>query len=213
MERLHKVTSVCVFIACVCCIWNTAMAQNACSLKVRVLSPKGQRVPSLVSVRDHDGRVVEKEHKRQDVQFCDLGFLPVTVTIGTGAGCQQAIFKDVFVTTNDTYLLNATVDIDNCSPEMGSPIGRVCQVMLRVRDSHGKYVSGPRVSISNPETYVANADRFGRLLLAGKIGVPVPGSVEAPGYKKKEFSFTCSGYDPQEEVVRLEKQQDSNSHK
>src|SRR5580704_15981473 len=103
MKRLHQIAPL--LILCSSCILSlgTASAQERCSLIVRVVSPDGRRPEVPISVREKGGRVEEKEQEDTDVRFCDLGILPVTVTVGSSGLCNQVTVHNVPVAIEETY--------------------------------------------------------------------------------------------------------------
>lgn len=206
MERLHKIGSFTGSLACLALfLCAVAFAQDKCSLRVRVLSPNNLPVLATVSVRDNSARVSEKDYRGKDVEFCDLGILPVTVTISSRPGCNQLTIDDVFVSLNRTYLLKAIYDPKDCMPETVPPPEGVCEVLLQVQDGDGHYVPYASVTIVKPKEFHAKTDRFGRLLISGNIGISDRGAVSATGFDSQELNFTCSGYDPEEEVIKLKR--------
>jgi hypothetical protein len=206
MERLRQVA----FALALLCLAGSASkplaGQDKCSLKVRVVSPAGQAVPATVAVRESDGRVTERDYKGRDLAFCDLGILPVTVTISLRPGCNKVTIEDVFVSLDRPYLLKVTFDPKDCMPETVPPPEPMCEVLLRVRDRDGNDVPNADIAILAPKAFRSSADRFGRVLVSGAPGVRSTGTVDAPGFDRKEFDFTCAGYDPQEEIIELQKQ-------
>ena len=180
----------------------TCNAQDNCSLRVRVLSPQGRAAYAVVTLQEQSGRETQQDYKGKDLEFCDLGILPVTVTAHLDPSCNEVSVRNVFVSPDKSYLLKIIYDPKDCSPD-GLPLSRACDLLIRVRDSGGKYVSNASVHIRKPKDSTVRTDRYGRLLVAGGIGAPVAGSVTAPGFALAEFSFTCNGYDPQEGLVEL----------
>jgi len=203
MERLHKLAYTLAILSC--SAFGTASTQGKCSLRVNVLSPEGRSVDGIVSVREPNGRVLEKEILSANTDFCDLGILPVVVNVRTRPGCNEVTVKNVFVSVEKTRLLKITYDSRDCMSELIPPVDQVCETALLIRGPDEKYVPAATVTVQDPKQSKLKADSFGRLLLAGKIGVPVHGSVEALGFQPSDFTFTCSGYDAQEQIVQLQR--------
>jgi hypothetical protein len=105
MERLHQVI-LSVLLGCIVLGASAISAQDTCSLAVRVLSPDGHRFEVSVTVREKNGRTIEKDEEDKDVYFCDLGILPVEVKVGSDGMCSQTTIRDVPVFADRTYLLN-----------------------------------------------------------------------------------------------------------
>ncbi|SRR6266852_4423937 len=190
MERLHRVI-LSVLLGCVVLGASAISAQDTCSLAVRVLSPDGHRFEVPVTVREKNGRTIEKDQEDKDVYFCDLGILPVEVKVGSDGMCSQTTIRDVPVFADRTYLLNVTYDPEAC-PETIPPPVPTCRIMFRISDASGKAISGARVSTSTPIKVQREADAYGRVQLLAKRDSRVRGSVEAHGFNEKKFDFRCS---------------------
>jgi hypothetical protein len=190
---------------CVAVLWfpSQGRAQEHCSLIVRVLSPDGRRPKAPVSVKQQDGRVEELEQGNEDLRFCGLGILWVTVTVGSGGMCNQVVVRDVPVAWNRTYLLRVTYDPEAC-PERVPPPEPTCEVLFRVRSPTGAPVPGAVVSLTSPIVKSFVADRFGRAEVI--LGAPshFTGSASGGGLKPANFAFDCSPQEPEhEETISL----------
>ena len=177
-------------------------AQKYCSLKVQVLSPDGERPAALVEVREQNGWKTEKEQAPgHDVEFCDLGILPVTVIVG---------LKDCAVTVSDVYLrwkrpytLKVTYDQENCMDDRPKPPKPLCQVLLRVNSSNKKWISGATVKFDEPSLSPIQTDDAGRALFSLLKGDSVTGSIGAPGYGTTKFAIECHEARVQEKILTL----------
>jgi len=202
MERLHQVI-LSVLLGCIVLGASAISAQDTCSLAVRVLSPDGHRFEVSVTVREKNGRTIEKDEEDKDVYFCDLGILPVEVKVGSDGMCSQTTIRDVPVFADRTYLLNVTYDPEAC-PETIPPPVPTCRIMFRISDARGKWIPGARVSASTPIKVQRETDANGRAQLLARRGSRVRGSVEANGFNQKRFDFRCSNSQRlREENVRL----------
>jgi hypothetical protein len=98
MGRLHKLVFVGGIGLCLLGAPVVFCAQSYCSLKIQVLTPDGKSPAALVEVREENGRKIEKEQiPGHDLEFCDLGILPVTVVVG---------IKDCELRISEVYLLS-----------------------------------------------------------------------------------------------------------
>jgi len=205
MERLHQLTLLTGALACLLFAVPSSGAQDYCSLRVRVLAPNGQRPEAPVSVIETNGRTEEKaQDTSKDVQFCDLGILPVTVVVGQ-KGCDQVVVKDVPLSWQEPYTLLVTYDVQKCTQDHLPPPKPVCQVLLRIAGSDGKWIRKAAVTLSEPALPQLQTDSAGRAFLLVGLDDRVRGSVGAPGYATKEFSFGCSGFPGHEEILHLTK--------
>ena len=89
MMRTVLVIGACLMIPFAC------LAQDNCSLKVRVLSPQGLPTYAVVEVHEESGRELQQDFKGKDLEFCDLGILPVTVTAHLDPGCNEVSVRNV----------------------------------------------------------------------------------------------------------------------
>jgi hypothetical protein len=156
-----------LFVLAVCFVNSlAAVAQHQCSLIVQVLSPRGGPGYAVVDVREMDGRELQQDYKGKNLEFCDLGILPVTVTAHLGPSCTEVAVHNVFTSLDRSYVLKIIYDPEDCSPEP-SPIGATCHLLLRVRDSEGKAVPNASIHLRMPKDSQHRSDRFGRLLIPG----------------------------------------------
>ncbi len=203
MERLHQMMRV-ILLFLILGGLRTAMAAPYCSLVVRVLSPDQRRPLEVpISVREGNGRILEKETTSEDVKFCDLGITPVTVTVG-GDSCNQTVVKDVPLSWNELYLLTITYDPEPCMPERPPAPIPTCQELLRVADTDGRWVEKASIRFQDSILSPRETDDAGRALVVLKNGERIQGIVISPGYVTKPFSLTCSRTQPvHEEMIKL----------
>lgn len=202
MERLHQVIRS-VLLGCIVLGASPISAQDTCSLAVRVLSPDGHRFEVPVTVREKNGRTIDKYQDDKDVYFCDLGILPVEVKVGSDGMCSQTTIRDVPVFADRTYLLNVTYDPKACPETIPLPVP-TCRIMFRISDAGGIWIPRARVSTSTPIKIQREADTSGRVQILAKRGSRVRGSVEANGFNQKRFDFRCSNSQLlREENIRL----------
>lgn len=205
MERLHSITVLTATFACLLFAAPLLAAQEYCSLSVRVLAPNGRRPEAPVSVTEKNGRTEDKmQDTLQDLQFCDLGILPVTVVVGQ-KGCEQVVVKDVIISWNKPYTLQVTYDAEKCTEERLPPPKPLCQALFRVVGPDGKWIKGAAVETGKSGTSVLQTDSAGRAFLLVAMNESVRGTVSAPGYLPKEYSFACAEFPGHEENLKLDK--------
>lgn len=162
-----------------------------CSLSVRVLSPDQQRIPDVpVSVKEQNGRTIEKESTTEDVKFCDLGLRPVTVTVGVDS-CNQTIVRDVPVDWETEYTLTVIYDREACVQSQPPAPVPYCRILLRVSDSVG-WLERAIIRSASKQLAPKETDSHGRALFLIEINNQVTGSVHKAGYKDTAFSTTCT---------------------
>src|SRR5271165_4175820 len=101
-------------------------ASDYCSLVVEVVAPDGKRPISLVTVTEQNGRKLEQLQRGQDVRFCDLGILPVTVKVGGDDTCNQVVVNEVPMFWQKTYHSKITYDPRPCLEDTAHPLVSAC---------------------------------------------------------------------------------------
>jgi hypothetical protein len=207
MEQLHPVIFLAVLGSFVSGP-SIAYAEDACSLRVRVLSPDGQRPEAPVEVIEASGRAEDKEQGNSDVEFCDLGILPVTVKVGSSGLCNGVTVRDVPVSWDQTYLLTVTYDPSACAIwHRPPPPVAACEFLLRITDSNGRWIPGAPVTFPDPQLGEMKADQFGRVWFVIRANKDLHGSVAAVGFRPAEFVCKCAPSErSREQYVKLEKQ-------
>ena len=158
-----------------------------------------------VSVIEKNGRREEKSQDTSgDVQFCDLGILPVTVVVGQ-KGCNQIVVKDVPLSWRQPYTLHVTWDWEPCQKDAVPPPKPLCQVLFRIADSDGKWIKKAAVTLREPALPQLRTDSAGRVFFIVGLNDRVRGTVGAPGYVLKKFSFACTEFPGHEEIFNLTK--------
>jgi hypothetical protein len=204
MERLYKLVLVLGSATYFLCVAPPLVGQDYCSLRVRVLAANGRRPEALVSVQEKNGRKIEREQGiSKDVEFCDLGIEPVTVVVGL-KGCNQVVINDVPLSWQEPYTLKVIHDYESCMREEGPPPKPVCKVLLRVAGPDEKWIDKAIVKIDEPALPQRQTDSAGRAFVIVGLNERLRGSVSAPGYAPKEFSFVCSE-SPHELILNLTK--------
>lgn len=168
---------------CLVCFHSALRAQDNCSLFVRVVTPQGAEERDLpITVEERDGRKSQKRYERGGVVFCDLGILPVTITVGH-PGCNQVVIRDVPLRWGERRMISVTYDFESCMD--GRPRRVACKMLFRFVDSERKVINGARLEMEVPYKKTYEADQFGRILVEN-----IPYDGEFRGIS------TASGYDP-----------------
>jgi len=186
-------------------MWSGASvtAQDYCSLVVKVVSPDGRRPGASVYVEEKSGRIQEKDQEFDDVKFCDLGALPVTVKVGEDRSCNQVIVREVPIAWNEPYLLTVTYDPEPCIREHVPPPVPLCTIVFRVADINGRWVGGATIHLSSPTTSRLTTDRYGRASFVARLDADVRGLVTADD-KRGDVRFTCTRSElVHEEYIKL----------
>ena len=177
-----------------------AVAADHCSLVVSVVSPQGDDVEAWVTVRDFQGRTIERENVPGGVRFCELGILPVTVIVGRAA-CNQVTVRNVPLVWEETYKLKVVFDFARCISH-GAPVPvPQCLVLFRIKDDDEEWIEGASVTLLSPSPRVVTSDQYGRAVVGIARGADVRGNVWKEGYRRSPVAAQCS---PQER--RLERE-------
>ncbi len=166
-------------------------ATPPCSLRVHVVTPSGVRIAAPVTVRERDGRLTTIDEYEGDAEFCDLGIVPVEVTVGRTTMCNSVTVADVPVRWNQSYTLTITYDPMACGEEPPPPPVPVCEIVLHVYNRGGAPIPGARISLISPARVTLVADTYGRALRVVRTGATLRGTVTAPGHEARPFSFLC----------------------
>jgi hypothetical protein len=175
-------------------------ASDYCSLKVRVLSPTGQRVESSIYVTESRGRVVEAEQEQSDAEFCDLGILPVTVSVGEEKSCGQVTVKNVRLALNQPRLLTVTYDVAACRKESVPSPTPNCLILVRVADTSDHWIPGAIIH-SDLSAAQNKADSAGRAAIRIGIGSRATMSITASGFNSSSSTVACTAETAQQEKV------------
>jgi hypothetical protein len=164
-------------------------AQGHCSLSVNLIDPEGRAVEANVSVRESDGRTVEKTATLGSAQFCDLGITPVDITVGHPA-CNQAVLRSVGLQWGITTKVKMIYDREPCL--IDEPPVAACQMLLRFADAAGHWLSGVVLAMRSPYDQSLTADEFGRLLIRIPAFKELVGSASIAYYDTAEVRMPCT---------------------
>jgi hypothetical protein len=159
---------------------STALGQDYCSLVVKVVDPQQRRAAARVSVEERDGRIEVKETEGADLDFCDLGISPVSITVGHPA-CNQAVVRNVGLDWNRTTRMTIIYDRAPCLKDT-SPVA-ACQILLRFRNPQQQWLAKVALELQGPYPQTLSSDKFGRQLIRVVAGQSVRGHATAEGYR------------------------------
>ncbi len=167
-----------------------AVAQTYCSLVVKIVDPNGREVPeAAVSLSEENGRIVKAENQRGGVRFCDLGLLPVTITVGSPS-CNQVTVRNVPLQWGSTKTIKIIYDAAPCLRDL--PPVAACKILFRFSDDRGKWISGvvldPPVSTADP----SRSDDSGRILVRIAAGTELRAMTKRDGYAPEDLHLTCT---------------------
>ena len=191
MARLHKLIVGAVALASLFLAESPAIAQEYCSLTVRVTDPDGSRLRISVTVEEQNGRVETGEQISTDVRFCDLGALPVTVKVGDDGTCNRVTVRDVPVAWREPYLLRITYDPEPCLRDLPLPVNPTCRVVFRIVNPGGGWASNVKIVVLTPKRLTLAADGFGRASFLAAPMQTITGDISGTMGSAK-FGFQCS---------------------
>ena len=162
-----------------------------CSLIVTVVGEEGLEREARVTVEEPGGRKVTKENELGGVKFCDLGILPVTVTVGHPA-CNQTIVKNVPLWWGKPTRLKVIYNRDPCLYDAPPPMHPGCEVLFRVTEGEDRWIGNAVLELREPWSRNLKGDRYGRLYLYPPYGSTVRGEIRATGYEPAEVDAECT---------------------
>lgn len=181
-----------MFLMCLVWFGTDLQAQDHCSLVVKVVNSRGNEVATRVTVEERDGRKIEKQgNLADDLTFCDLGLLPVTVIVGYPA-CSQVVVRNVPLQWGETKTLKVMVERETCVVRDVISTGIGCEFLVRFVDSQRRYIEGVSLAMRAPRQETRQADRYGRLLVRLAGGQELLGTGSANGYSPVEVRVPCS---------------------
>jgi len=169
-----------------------AWAQDYCSLIVQVVDPSGNAASGVpVKVEEANGRVVSGTAERGVARFCDLGVLPVAISVGFPAACNEAIVRNVPLGWSLTRTVKIVFDRAPCLVDGPPPI-LLCALLLRFNDEKGEWVAGvgfkPRI-----ERYPnLQSDSYGRAIVRMGKGEEIHAATDKLGYLPGVIDLKCS---------------------
>ena len=179
-------------LTCISLLLSSAAISDAgdyCSLVVHVQTPSGGDVKARIAVEEETtGRVREQISEGGSTRFCELGFKPVTITIG-GSGCNQVVIKNVPLRWQDTRHIFAVYDRTPCLVD--PPPVAACTVLLRFFDRAGTPISSALFKSEQPDRRVSSADQFGRVLVRFAAGRELVGHGMAEGFAPYRLEIPC----------------------
>lgn len=182
-----------------------AVGQDYCALHIQVVSAHGTRPEATVAVTERTGRRFQKEQRpNQSVEFCELGFLPVTVTVGV-PGCNQVTVSDVRLRWKEPRWLKVIWDAEFCQDERPKPPIPYCEVLFRIIEPDGTFVRHATVQFDDAKRSSLRTDSAGRARALINKDDGLYGSATASGHDSKRFSILCREPGKQEEFLTLTK--------
>jgi hypothetical protein len=182
---------------------STGLGQDYCSLVVKVVDPQQRRATARVTVEERDGRTEVKETEGGDLEFCDLGISPVTITVGHPA-CNQAVVRNVGLEWNRTT--ETTIIYDRAACLTDTPPVAACQILLRFRNPQQEALAKVTLELQTPHPWTLSSDKFGRELIRVVAGQRLRGQATAEGYRPATIDIDCSrDHTRFEQIVTFEK--------
>jgi hypothetical protein len=204
MGQLHKLILSCSVTLFSFAVPTTARPQTYCALTVQVVAPNGRHPEASVEVLEKSGRKIEKDQPPGGVaRFCDLGILPVTVTVGL-KDC-EVVVRDVYLKWREPYTLNVSYDPENCMDEALPSSLPNCKFLIRVNDSKSEWISGAVLRFEDSQRSSITTDKWGRVFFVVRTGTELRGSVTADGFVSQDFSVGCYKVGTQEKYLTLSK--------
>ena len=179
------------FVLITCITAFPAIAEDYCSLRVRVLSPDGSLAPAVVSVEEADGRRLVRS-PNADSTFCDLGAKPVTVKVGADGTCNQVVVRNVPIEWQEPYLLTVMQDRKPCLWDPPPSPVPVCTIVYRISDSKG-WVGGAKIRVIKPFEENLTTDGHGRAAVKVRERAEVLATITSGNARSENVSCHRAG--------------------
>ena len=190
------------------CFTTLVRAEDYCSLVVKVFTEPGTEEigPVPVVVEEQNGRTHRKRYAYGGVSFCDLGILPVTVTV-EAPYCNEYVVRHVPVIWGETHTLSIVQDLQLCSRgELGNePLPPLpgCYFLLRFVNSQQKAIAAVSLQVRSPRPTTRESDGFGRVFLSLPRLEELLATASAKGYDPVDVSLRCGAEIRSEKYITM----------
>jgi hypothetical protein len=179
-------------------------AQDYCSLTVEVSDPVGKLLSGIpVTVQERE-QTVSRNTIEGIAEFCDLGVLGVTVSLGYPSWCNFTEIRNVPLAWQVGRRVKIVYDRITCNRDtITIP---VCPVLLRFRDMDGSWIAGVSFAPSVRRSESARSDARGRVMVGLNGGEEIHTRTEKEGYHSQPVDLVCSNSSSEKErTITLEK--------
>jgi len=183
---------------------GSAYAQAYCSLTIRIVDGADKPVPQVaLRLEEAGGRVIQATARNGEFNACDLGVLPVTVTVGS-SDCDRVTVENVPLGWQEPRALKIVYDIHSCPPDF-PPGSLTCVTLLRFSDrDSGGWI--PDVALDPPPAGASGiSDLAGRLMLRIPFRQEIRARAVHVGYIPQEVHWSCDRTVTREEIIRLQR--------
>jgi hypothetical protein len=217
---MEKLLSSVMFGTLLVCVWTPVhlRAQENCSLTVKLLDANGKEdlSPRRIRVTEQSGREIEVVSRRGEARFCDLGILPVTITVGSPY-CHEVTVDSVPVDFGLNTVIKVVSDNNLCSDGRRESLPVPwCTFLLRFQDEQQRWVSGVSLTPAlggdkreidpSVRNQPRQSDAFGRTLVQVNLDRRLRAQAIRDGYMPAAIELTCNGHNrTSEHVVTLQK--------
>lgn len=185
MERLLQIARATLWLGILTA--HVGMAHSHCSLVVEVVNPAGRNTPANVTVTEPaTGRMHSQNADSGTARFCDLGILPVRVSVGHEA-CNQVVINNQQLSWGKTTTVSVIYDREPCLNDPPATGG--CSILLRIVDEHTVAVPGAVISIAKRSPF--KSDQFGRVLVGITGATTHRAIVSGKGFSEAEVELQC----------------------
>jgi hypothetical protein len=191
MGSLHEI-AIRAFVVIFLSLRIGTCAETYCSLSVRIISPPTLEFVPSVLVQEKDGRNLRQEPNQGIATFCDLGLLPVTVTVSGEGACNQVVVKNVNLAWGEERLVEISYDPTPCFGHSPPPPKPLCEVLYRIVDSSNQPIADAAVTVAGEDQTVSQSDSFGRAHFWRPIDPATTATISAPGYTSVSAETKCS---------------------
>jgi hypothetical protein len=181
-------------------------AQDYCSLIVKLVDANNRQDLSIktITLTESGGRTLKAENRGGEVRFCDLGILPVTITVGSPY-CHEVNIRNVPLQFGETRTIKILSDNALCSNGSRESVPLPgCRILLRFRDEQSNWISGVtlrpliagtdfhEVDIAQRSNPFRLSDASGRTLVQIALKKELHATADRDGYKPEEINLNCT---------------------
>jgi hypothetical protein len=172
--------------------FESASAQEFCSLTVQVVDPKGKIVAGVpVTVEEKTGRIESASGDGGEVRFCDLGVLPVVIRVGSPYDCDHTVVQNVPLTWGLTRQVRVIFDRMACLTDSPPP-PLLCAVLFRFSDDKGSWIPGVEFKPAIQRFPNLRSDAYGRAMVRMANGEELHVKTSKDGYLPVAIDLKCS---------------------
>jgi hypothetical protein len=221
MKALLKLSCFIVVLGLLAPEIGMAQGSDYCSLIVNLINANGTEAAGrrTITVTEADGRTVSQEYQQGGASFCDLGVLPVTITVASPY-CFQVTMRNVSVGVGKTKAVKIVSNNEGDCSNVDTAPAPWCNVLLRFKDEDGKWIPNVTLSPIAPAKDFREIDpthrrvsfpqsgKFGRIIVVVDLNAELHAKAIRDGYIPQDVDLPCNSqtYNNHERILVLRKE-------